>query len=32
VDIWVHMVDLGNKSITVRMSELLPYPFDRRNL
>ena len=31
-DIWVHMVDLGNKSLTVRMSELLPYPFDRRNL
>jgi cytidine deaminase len=31
-DIWVHMVDLGKKSLTVRMSELLPYPFDRRNL
>jgi cytidine deaminase len=31
-DIWVHMVDLGKKSRTVRMSELLPYPFDRRNL
>lgn len=31
-DIWVHMVDLGRKNLTVRMSELLPYPFDRRNL
>ena len=31
-DIWVHMVDLGRKHLTVRMSELLPYPFDRRNL
>jgi cytidine deaminase len=31
-DIWVHMVDLGKKSLTLRMSELLPYPFDRRNL
>lgn len=31
-DIWVHMVDLGRKRLTVRMSELLPYPFDRRNL
>jgi cytidine deaminase len=31
-DIWVHMVDLGRKSLTVRVSELLPYPFDRRNL
>jgi cytidine deaminase len=31
-DIWVHMVDLGRKSLTVRMSDLLPYPFDRRNL
>ena len=31
-DIWVHMVDLGRKTLTVRMSELLPYPFDRRNL
>jgi len=31
-DIWVHMVDLGEKSLTVRMSDLLPYPFDRRNL
>ena len=31
-DIWVHMVDLGKGSLTVRLSELLPYPFDRRNL
>ena len=31
-DIWVHMVDLGRKHLTVRMHELLPYPFDRRNL
>jgi cytidine deaminase len=31
-DIWVHMVDLGKRRLTVRMSELLPYPFDRRNL
>ena len=31
-DIWVHMVDLGRKNLTVCMSELLPYPFDRRNL
>jgi hypothetical protein len=28
----VHMVDLGKKTLTVRMSELLPYPFDSRNL
>ena len=31
-DIWVHMVDLGKKSLTLRMSELLPHPFDSRNL
>ncbi|HVR71866.1 MAG TPA: cytidine deaminase [Vicinamibacteria bacterium] len=31
-DIWVHMVDLGRKTLTLPMSELLPYPFDRRNL
>jgi len=31
-DIWVHMEDLKGKSVTVRMSELLPRPFDRRNL
>jgi cytidine deaminase len=31
-DIWVHMVDLGKRSLTLRVSELLPYPFDRRNL
>ena len=31
-DIWVHMEDLKGKSSTVRVSELLPLPFDRRNL
>jgi cytidine deaminase len=31
-DIWVHMVDLKGRSRTVRLSELLPLPFDRRNL
>jgi cytidine deaminase len=31
-DIWVHMVDLGKGSLTLRLSELLPHPFDRRNL
>ena len=31
-DVWVHMTNLRGKALTVRMSELLPYPFDRRNL
>jgi cytidine deaminase len=31
-DVWVHMTNLRGKTLTVRMSELLPYPFDRRNL
>jgi cytidine deaminase len=31
-DVWVHMVNLGGKTLTVRMSELLPHPFDRTNL
>lgn len=31
-DIWVHMENLKGKSSTVRVSELLPLPFDRRNL
>jgi cytidine deaminase len=31
-DLWVHIVDLGGKARTVRMSALLPLPFDARNL
>jgi cytidine deaminase len=31
-NIVVHMVDLKGRSRTVRLSELLPLPFDRRNL
>lgn len=31
-DIWVHLVDLRGKTVTRRMSELLPLPFDSRNL
>ena len=31
-DIVVHMVDLAGRRRTMRMSELLPLPFDRRNL
>jgi len=31
-DIWVHMEDLHGHSLTRRMSELLPLPFDARNL
>jgi cytidine deaminase len=31
-DIWVHMEDLKGKGLTLRMSEILPYPFDARNL
>jgi len=31
-DIWVHMTDLRGKVLSRRMSELLPLPFDARNL
>jgi cytidine deaminase len=31
-DVWVHMADLRGRSRTMRLSELLPLPFDRRNL
>jgi cytidine deaminase len=31
-DIAVHMVDLSGRKRSLRMSELLPLPFDRRNL
>ena len=31
-DIWVHMENLRGDSRTVRLSELLPLPFDRRSL
>ena len=31
-DMWVHIVDLQGRARTVRMSELLPLPFDARNL
>jgi cytidine deaminase len=31
-DIWVHMADLKGRSRAVRLSELLPFPFDRGNL
>ncbi len=31
-DIWVRMENLQGRSTTVRMAELLPLPFDRRNL
>ncbi|HEV7501198.1 MAG TPA: cytidine deaminase [Vicinamibacteria bacterium] len=31
-DLWVHIVDLRGHSRTVRMSALLPLPFDARNL
>ena len=31
-DLWVHVVNLHGRSRTVRMSELLPLPFDARNL
>jgi cytidine deaminase len=31
-DIWVHLVNLGEERLTVRLSELLPHPFDARNL
>jgi len=31
-DIWVHMEDLKGHSLTMKMSEILPFPFDARNL
>src|SRR5262249_48255998 len=31
-DLWVHIVNLHGRSRTLRMSELLPLPFDARNL
>ena len=31
-DIWVHMEDLKGRSRTMKMSEILPHPFDARNL
>ena len=31
-DITVHMADLHGRTRTMRLSELLPFPFDRSNL
>ena len=31
-DIWVHMADLRGRTRTLRLSELLPFPFDRSHL
>jgi cytidine deaminase len=31
-DIWVHMSDLRGRTRTMRLLELLPFPFDARNL
>jgi len=31
-DIWIHMDSLRGRTLTRRLSELLPLPFDRRNL
>ena len=31
-DIWVHMADVRGKVLSRRLSELLPLPFDARNL
>jgi cytidine deaminase len=31
-DLWVHIVNLHGRTRTVRLSELLPLPFDARNL
>jgi len=31
-DLWVRLSDLKGRSRQLRMSELLPHPFDRRNL
>jgi cytidine deaminase len=31
-DVWVHMSDLRGRTRSMRLSELLPLPFDARNL
>ena len=31
-DVWIRLSDLKGRSSTLRLSELLPLPFDRRNL
>jgi cytidine deaminase len=31
-DLWVHVVNLHGRARTLRLSELLPLPFDARNL
>jgi cytidine deaminase len=31
-DLWIRLSDLKGKSRQLRMAELLPHPFDRRNL
>lgn len=31
-DLWVRLADVKNRTRTLRLSELLPLPFDRRNL
>lgn len=31
-DLWIRLSDLKGRSRQLRMSELLPHPFDRRNL
>jgi cytidine deaminase len=31
-DVWVHLEDLKGHRRTLRMSKLLPFPFDDRNL
>ena len=31
-DVWVHLENLAGRSRTLRLAELLPLPFDRRNL
>ena len=31
-DVWVHMSDLRGRTRSMRLLELLPYPFDARNL
>jgi cytidine deaminase len=31
-DVWLRLSDLKGRSREIRMSELLPHPFDRRNL
>ena len=31
-DLWVRLADLKGRSRTLRLAELLPLPFDRRNL